>query len=295
MIEPNYKPIQPDSIAAGSERSTLFFVILLLLLAFAGQSGAATADTACPIANGYADMYNLAFHDAHGCFATWERGHPDDPLGPVSNAAAYLFSEFDRLHILQSEFFVSDTNFFHRDSAAADPQVKKEFEAELERSRTLADAKLQASANDANALLASVMRLGLQADYLALIEKRYFASLDDVKQSRQFAERLLSIAPDCYDAYLAVGVENYLLSLKAAPVRWFLRAGGAQTDKATGLRNLRLTADKGNYLQPYAQLLLAVAAMRDKDDKTARSILSDLSRRYPQNRLYREELAKMGD
>lgn len=50
---------------------------------------------------GYQQMYNLEFDAARKTFADWMRQHPEDPLGPVSNAAAYLFSEFDRLHILQ--------------------------------------------------------------------------------------------------------------------------------------------------------------------------------------------------
>ena len=63
------------------------------------------------------------------------------------------------------------------------------------------------------------------------------------------------------DAYLAVGVENYMLSLKPAPVRWILHMTGAQTDKETGVRQLKLTAEGGRYLRPYARLLLAVAAV----------------------------------
>ena len=74
------------------------------------------------------------------------------------------------------------------------------------------------------------------------------------------AERLLAVDPTYYDAYLAVGVENYLLSLKPAPMRWVLGWTGAQTDRETGLARLRITADKGHYLLPYARLLLAVAA-----------------------------------
>ena len=44
------------------------------------------------------------------------------------------------------------------------------------------------------------------------------------------------------------GVENYLFSLKPAPVRWFLQIGGAETDRDRGIEDLRLTAEKGHYL-----------------------------------------------
>jgi len=137
------------------------------------------------------------------------------------------------------------------------------------------------------------LRLGLQADYLALIDRRDLAALCEIKKGRELAEQLLSTHPGYYDAYIAIGVENYLLSRKPAPVRWFLRARGAQTDKQTGIEKLRLTAEHGKYLMPYARLLLAVAALRDGDKKGARDLLSWLAERYPRNALYRDELAKL--
>ncbi len=242
---------------------------------------------------GYKDMYNLAFTDAHRCFEAWERSHPEDPMGPVSDAAAYLYAEFHRLRVLQAELFVNDRAFFHTRTEAPDPAVKREFEGALDRTRELAAPILQRSPGDETALLATVLRLGLQADYTALIEKRYWVSLDDVKQARDAAEQLLSRHPDCYDAYLAIGFENYIFSLKPGPVRWFLRMDGAQTDREAGLANLRLTAAKGHYLQPFAELLLAVAALRDKNEREAKRLLGDLMRRFPENQLYREEFNKI--
>ena len=95
------------------------------------------------------------------------------------------------------------------------------------------------------------------------------------------------------DAYLAVGVENYMLSLKLAPVRWVLRMTGAQTDKEQGIQQLKLTAEGGRYLRPYARLLLAVAALRDGNVAGARTLLADLAKEFPRNRLYSQELARL--
>ena len=103
----------------------------------------------------------------------------------------------------------------------------------------------------------------------------------------------VEILQQYYDAYLAVGIENYLLSLKPLPVRWLLQLGGAQTDKPTGMKLLRITAEKGLYLKPYARLLLAVAALRDRDIPQARQRLASLAAEFPNNPLYREELAKL--
>jgi hypothetical protein len=237
-------------------------------------------------------MYNLQFDAAHQTFGEWEQQHPDDPMGPVSDAAAYLFSEFDRLHIFEGEFFL-DSNFLTRRKLKADPAVKQRFDAALAQGGQLADSILRGSPQDHDAMFAKVLRFGLQANYMALVEKRNLSALGDVKSSRLLAEKLLAASPDFGDAYMAVGVENYLLGLLPAPLRWLLRAGGAQTDKTAGLEKIRLTAERGHYLQPYARVLLAVAALRDKNPGRAREILTDLSTEFPRNRLYAEQLSHL--
>src|SRR5690349_11609331 len=88
----------------------------------------APAQTSAPptlLDDGYRHMYNLEFEQAHQALQRWEKLHPDDPLGPVSDAAAYLFHEFDRLHVLELELFVDDSQFEHRSKVAADPQTKQ--------------------------------------------------------------------------------------------------------------------------------------------------------------------------
>ena len=242
---------------------------------------------------GYQNMYNLDFTAAHDVFHGYQQAYPDDPMGYVSNAAAYLFAEFDRLHVLQADLFTDDQKFEQRGKLAPDLAVKTQFESELQRGSSAASKILAQHPDDPNALFAQVMADGLQGDYTALIEKRNVASLSYMKGSRLLAEKLLVIDPTCYDAYLAVGVENYILGLNAAPVRWLLHLAGSQTDKEEGLRRLRLTADKGHYLAPFARLLLAVAALRDKDRPTARVLLAGLAKEFPGNQLYVAELARI--
>lgn len=265
-------------------------IILALMAALAAGNleGMATLD------EGYRQMYNLQFEQAHRTFMEYRQTQPADPLGPVSDAAAYLFSEFHRLRILQSEFFVDNDQWFALRKPAADPEIKQRFESDLEAAKRLAYLKLQASPQDGDAQFANALRFGLRADYLALLEKKNLAALAEIKEGRQRAERLLLQNPRYYDAYLAIGVENYLLSIKPAPVRWFLHLNGAKTDKQAGIENLRLTAEHGRYLLPYARLLLAVAALRDGDRGQARQLLSELANQFPANPLYREELAKIG-
>ncbi len=253
---------------------------------------AAAADTA-GLQAGYGEMYNLNFPAAHVQFQAYEKAFPQDPLGPVSEAAAYLFSEFNRGGVLQSQFLIDDRQIASSRPLQEDPATARAFADALARADALIGAALHRNAQEPNALLAKTLRLGLHADYLALVQKRELAALKEIKQSRQIAEQLVAAHPEYADAYIAMGVENYLLSQKAAPVRWLLRATGAQTDRDTGVSQLWKTATHGRYLAPYAKVLLAVAALRRGDKRLAKDLLTWLAEQYPGNPLYKDELAKL--
>jgi hypothetical protein len=268
-------------------------VLLFALAQMVWSPAGAVLSPSDPLDRGYRQMYDLQFPEAHATFRSYEDLHPGDPLGPTSDAAAYLFGEFDRLGVLQTELFVDDQAFKHWKKPAPDPAVREAFQQALAKSNEEADAVLQESADDRNALLAKVFDLGLQADYLSLIEKRNLAALGYTKQGGLLAQKLLAVAPNSYDAYLAVGVENYMLGLRSAPERWIFRLYGAEADKDRGIRNLELTAEKGHYLLPLARLLLAVAALRDNDRNHARELLEGLAKEFPNNRLYQTELSRL--
>ena len=261
-----------------------FAVVLMLMFL---PAYIANASPPAEIERGFQSMYNLEFDQAHQDFSAWERLHPDDPLGPVSQAAGYLFSEFARLGILESQFFTNDKTFEARPKLSPDPRVRDAFNGAVNRGDQLANAVLKQHPEDNNALFASCLALGLRSDYAALIDKQDFAALRYMKQSRILAQQLLRQKPDEYDALLAVGIENYLTGIKPAPMRWMLSLGGIDPNKEQGIRELELTAAHGDLLKPFAKLLLAVAALRDKNNQQGCDLLHQLAVAYPRNALYR--------
>ena len=268
--------------------------IFLGLAALASRASA--ADLATPpeeLYQGWLKMYDLRFDEAHRIFGDWKQTHPADSLGPASDAAAYLFSELARLGVLESEFFTDNSAFLSRGKLQPDPQVKSRFDREIESTDRLADSSLRANSADADALFAKSMSFGLRADSASLIERHDLTALKFIKEGRTYEEKVLAVDPKRYDAYLGSGVENYLLSLKNAPMRLLLRITGSQTDREEGVRRVRLTAQYGHYLEPFAKLLLAVAALRDNDNGHARALLTELHNRFPDNQLYVRELSRL--
>ena len=265
----------------------------VLWAAIHGQPACGEVPQANALDAGFESMYNLRFVAAHQIFARYQRSHPDDPMGPVSDAAAYLFCEFNRLNILRSDFIADNKNFLGGSKIAPDPKVVTDFEAELAKARQLDEARLKKNPADHDAVLARVLTTALDAHYKALIQKRYQQALREIEQSQGESLELFKVCADCYDGYLATGFENYLLSQKPGPERWLLRRTGAQTNKQIGIHELKIVADKGHYLKPYAKVLLAIVALRDNKKQEARSYLAELSEEFPQNDLFRQELKKL--
>jgi hypothetical protein len=117
-----------------------------------------------PLDHGFQLLYNLEFDKAHTVFATYERTHPDDPMGPTAEAAGSLFSEFHRLGVLESQFFELDKRFENRSKLDPDPVVRAQFQAALERGQTIARARLAKNSKDKDSLFALTLINGLQAD-----------------------------------------------------------------------------------------------------------------------------------
>jgi hypothetical protein len=269
-------------------------IVLLTAPASARLCGAASGtDDYEQLDRGFRALYNLNFDDAEKTFMQWEMHAPNNPLGPASRASGYLFQEFERLGVLRSELFTDDQSFEGRSKLLPDPQLKLEFQLQISVANRLADEVLADNPSSPDALLAKTLVNGLQADYAALIEKRNAASLSYTKEGRRWAESLLRVDADCYDAYLALGAENYLVSTKPMLVRWIARLSGARADRERGIRQLRLTAQSGRFLKPFAKLLLAVAALRDHDPGMAQKLLSELQQEFPQNPLYAYELSRL--
>jgi hypothetical protein len=273
-------------------QAMLLWVALLAWL----DADAAKVDTvssATSLEHGFTLLYNLDFAEAHNVFQSWQKEHPGNPVGPVCEAAGFLFSEFNRLGVLESQFYEDDKTFEARKKQVPDPAVRDRFYAALNQAESQAHLRLAQNPRDRDALFSLTLSSGLKADYAALIEKRNMSSLHFTKEATAWAGQLLAVDPECYDAHLATGVSQYIIGSMAAPIRWLVRLGGVSGDKQKGIADLQLTAERGHYLAPFARILLAIAYVREKDKPRARALLVSLRAEFPQNPLFDQEIARL--
>jgi hypothetical protein len=265
-----------------------------MVLAVTVALPAAASEGPTSLEQGYRLMYGLDFASAGRVFLQWRADHPRDPLGPMSEAASLLFAELDRTGILQAQFFVNDSSFTSKKPPAPPAAgLRERFDAMLASAETLARARLRDEPRDSDALFALTMVYGLRADYAALIEGRGMAALSYTRQAARLARTLLEVAPDYADAYLSTGISQYIVGSLVAPLRWLLRIAGFSGDKAKGIEELKLTAERGRFLGPFARILLTIAYLREHDMARAQELLVGLQREFPSNPLFARELQRI--
>ena len=137
------------------------------------------------------------------------------------------------------------------------------------------------------------LSVGMEADYASLIDKKQLDSLKKIREADMYAKRLLVVAPDAADAYLGLVTANYVIGSLPGIKRFFLGFAGIHGDKKVGIEQLEIAADHGHYLRPFAKILLAMAALRERKPEVARAQLTELAAEFPQNPLFVNELTKL--
>jgi hypothetical protein len=219
-------------------------------------------------------------------------GNPADPLLHAVRAATYLFGEFERLGILDSEFFADDDKVTDKKRLKPDAAVRTQvFRASAE-ARRIASARLAANSGDREALFALCTAVGIETDYAALVEKRYFRSYSLSKESQRHARRLLDLDPPDYDAFVTVGAVEYVVGNLNFFFRLFIRFDQIEGSRQKAVENLEKVVAHGRYFRPFARLLLAAIHMREKRPQQALTHLREYDREFPGTRLILKEIAR---
>jgi hypothetical protein len=268
-----------------------FGLMFLLSAALTLRPGPGTAAPAAETEQGFRLLYELRFEQARSRFVLWQVAHPEDALGYAWLAASYLFEELYDQGVLTSEFFLDDERLLGGIQGQPNEQRGSAFRATAMRAEELARRRLGIDPGNSEALLALAVTAGMRADYAGLIERRQLESLKLTREAERYAETLLSVNPDAMDAYVTLGAANYIIGSLPAHKRFLLWFGGIHGDRLRGVMELQMAAMDGQYLRPFAKILLALVARRENQPELARKLLEELSAEFPANPLFRRELA----
>jgi len=260
---------------------------------------APSASTASPafypvpeLMSGFHQLYEQKFQQARETFNDWHSNHPQEPFGEVALAASFLFEEMYRQGVLTSDFFLNEKRFLHGIDGKPDSVRMNNFHDALSRARVLARQHLKATPKDPEALFALTLAAGMESDADAILEKKQLDGLKRMKEANEYAKQLLAVHPDAADAYVAPGIANYIIGSLNPGYRFALWFGGIHGDKKLGMEQISKTVDNGRYLRPFAKIMLALAARREKQNTLAQKLLHELTEEFPSNDTYAAEYAK---
>jgi hypothetical protein len=259
-------------------------------------SPALAADDAISIETALNHLYNFDFRATHTVLDQAVAADPADPLPYAFRASAYLFSELDRMGILESEFLTDDDQIAEKKKKLdPDPNIRAGFDRAVRDTETRAEALLKRDPNDKNGLFAMSIAQGVVTDYVAMVDKKQISSLSSAKRSNNYAQRLLKLDPKFYDAYLTAGFSEYMVASLPFFIRWFVKFDNVSGSKEKGVQNLMLTAREGRYFKAFAKILIGIVRLREKKPAEAQKLLAELAHEYPANPLFRKELAKLNN
>ena len=248
--------------------------------------------TVAELSSGFHSLYAQNFPEAREKFNNWESQHPEEPFGQVALAASYLFEELYRQDVLSSDFFLNEKRFLHGIEGKPDPARMKSFQEALDGARKLAKERLAKNARDPEAFFALTLAAGMESNADLVLKKQHLESLKRLKEANEYAKQLLAEQPDANDAYVALGSANYIIGSLSGGARFMLWFGGVHGDKKLGMQQLGKTIENGRYLQPFAKILLALAARREKQNPLAQKLFLELTEDFPESALYAAEYAK---
>ncbi len=248
--------------------------------------------TEANVETAFRKLYNFDFAGSQAEARSYSARQPNDPLGHATLAAAYLFSEMNRLQVFSKDMF-EEEKVAGEQAKRIGQEAKAGFEEALRKTKTTAEAALGRNGKDTNALLALVIATGAERDFAALVEKRLKDSYYAAKASQEYALRLQQADAKVMDAWFTRGFSEYLVGSVPFFLRWLMKIEEVTGDKKKGVSYMEKCAREGKYLKPFAQMMLATIYQKEKRWKETRQMLELFAAEYPENPTVKKELEKL--
>jgi hypothetical protein len=135
---------------------------------------------------------------------------------------------------LTSDFFLNEKKFLHGIDGRPNQERMSHFGEALTRARELAKMRQKTNPNDGEALFALTLAAGMESDGESILQKKHMNGLKRMKEANKYAECLLAKHPDATDAYIALGIANYIIGSQSAGSRFALGLDDSNANVADG-------------------------------------------------------------
>ena len=267
-------------------------VILVALLILAGRAEGSErpelreAEYLALVSEGFEQIYNLDYEQAITTFTKGSALYPAHPGPPLDIAAAIWLRElFERLDLNLGRFVAP--GYFNRSSSRKMPSAPRQaFFENIERSKKLSAAILKQDVGNQDARFLQGNAEALLAAFVYTIDRSRMAAIGHAKRAYRDHQSILKDNPRYHDAYMSVGLYEYIVANLRWYLRWPAKIVGYHGSEERGIEYLELARDQGRSVADETRMLLMVVYFREKKNQAALTIASELHRRFPRNFLF---------
>ena len=274
-------------------RSTAFLLILSGSLPPLLAQSLKTPEFLEGVDKGFDHVYNLDYDSARAAFQNLQQRYPQHPGPPLYLALTLWQQELFRRQDLRLDRFVSPESFMQATARQMPTEERNAFFRYIEESQAACQAilKQQPRNRDARYFLGSAY--GALAAFAITIDHDKREAFRQGKQAYQYHQQIVQEQPDYYDAYVTVGLYEYVAANLPWYVKWIAQIAGYSGTEERSFKYLHLAVAKSGFASVNARSLLVVLCVREKLYDEALAHAQFLRRRYPRNFLLQLNVAQI--
>jgi tetratricopeptide (TPR) repeat protein len=242
---------------------------------------------------GFADIFNLDYDKASQVFAALARDYPKHPAPPLYMACIHWLEEMLRRQDLSLNRFVAPTYFSGKTGDIMPASQRTEFFRHVEKCQELAKVILKKNPRDMDARYFLATAYGLRSSFAITIDHSLREAFSNGNKAYSACKKLIDENPNYYDAYMTVGIYEYIVGNIPWYLKWMLYVIGARGSVQDGLAHIKLAAERGQYIRNEAEMVLMVLNVREHRYAEALNIARHLNSQYPRSFLYALNVAQI--
>ena len=244
-------------------------------------------------------VYNLDYATARAKFEEIRRLLPSHPVGDLNLATLLWLEYLNKNRRLQTGLYKKDSSFYagaekareESEGDTVDPVFDRAFRDRMAQAKTKALALANRNRNDADAIYFLGAYYGVMAGYEASTARKFFAAMRNGSRSVDAHEKVVKLRPDYYDAYLSIGLYDYIVGSLPFAYKALAAVAGVRGNKQRGIERLVKLIESNSASSDDARVLLMAVYQNEGRFEDALAILKSLNSKYPASYLLKLETA----
>ena len=244
-------------------------------------------------------VYNLDYATARAKFEEIRRLLPSHPVGDLNLATLLWLEYLNKNRRLQTGLYKKDSSFYagaekaqeESEGDTVDPAFDRAFRDRMAQAKTKALALANRNRNDADAIYFLGAYYGVMAGYEASTARKFFAAMRNGSRSVDAHEKVVKLRPDYNDAYLSIGLYDYIVGSLPFAYKAFAAVAGVRGNKQRGIERLVKLIESNSASSDDARVLLMAVYQNEGRFEDALAILKSLNSKYPASYLLKLETA----